>query len=97
MRICNLARPKRYSSDTILASCPTNKTRSMSNATPIRTALVTGSTDSNAIGFTAAFLLASQHDFHVIVSGRRSEAATEAAAKLNEMLGVKGTEKKVRG
>ncbi|SJX60014.1 related to NADP(+)-dependent dehydrogenase [Sporisorium reilianum f. sp. reilianum] len=51
-----------------------------------RTALITGSTDPQAIGFTAAFLLASQHDFSIILSGRRDESVQQAVKALRAKL-----------
>lgn len=53
----------------------------------MRTALVTGSTDAQAIGFTAAFLLASKHGFRVILSGRRKDAVDTAVKELRAKLG----------
>lgn len=49
-------------------------------------ALITGSTDPQAIGFTAAYLLASEHDFAVILSGRRVESVQEAVGLLRSKL-----------
>ncbi|TKY90020.1 hypothetical protein EX895_000018 [Sporisorium graminicola] len=51
-----------------------------------RTVLITGSTDPLAIGFMAAFLLASQHKFSVILSGRREESVQEGIKALREKL-----------
>lgn len=62
------------------------KMQSASLNTAMRTVLITGSTDPQAIGFTAARLLALQHNFIVIVSGRRGQAVDEAVKKLSSEL-----------
>lgn len=56
------------------------------NLKTVRTALITGSTDPQAIGFTAARLLALEHGFFVILSGRRREAVDDAVKQLKEDL-----------
>ncbi|PWN87996.1 NAD(P)-binding protein [Acaromyces ingoldii] len=60
-----------------------------------RTALITGSTDPKAIGFTAAFLLASQKGFNVILAGRRADAAKAAADELTKKLADAASKSKV--
>lgn len=54
---------------------------------PAKTALITGSTDTRGIGFAAALLLASRHEFDVILSGRRSESVEVACTELRDRLG----------
>ncbi|CDR88296.1 related to NADP(+)-dependent dehydrogenase [Sporisorium scitamineum] len=51
-----------------------------------RTVLITGSTDPQAIGFTAAFLLASQYNSSIILSGRRDDSVQEAVKALRAKL-----------
>lgn len=54
---------------------------------PTRTALITGSTDPSAIGFTAGLLLAKTGEFaKILLSGRKQEAAEAAAAALRSKL-----------
>lgn len=56
-----------------------------------RTALITGSTDINSLGFTAAFILASKHNFNVILTGRNEEAASSAAKEMTQRLSKNGS------
>ncbi|PWN41329.1 NAD(P)-binding protein [Ceraceosorus guamensis] len=53
---------------------------------PIKTALITGSTDPKALGFTAALVLAKSHNFNVILSGRKKPAVEEAVQLLRTKL-----------
>lgn len=62
-----------------------------------RTALITGSSDPHAIGFTAARLLAQQHSFNVILSGRRAQAVQVAVVKLKEELASSSSTTRVYG
>lgn len=55
-----------------------------------KSALITGSTDPRGIGFTAAFLLASQHGFNVILSGRRQDTLDAAVVTLGDKLATTG-------
>jgi hypothetical protein len=66
------------------------------NMVAIKTVLITGSTDVNALGFTAAFLLASQHDYNVILTGRREDAAASACSTLQSRLEKASSKSKVR-
>lgn len=52
----------------------------------VRNALVTGSTDPDAIGFTAARMLALEHNFCVILSGRRPQPVEDAVKRLKKEL-----------
>lgn len=63
----------------------------------MRIALVTGSSDPQAIGFTAARLLALEHGFNVILSGRRSRAVEYAVDMLTDELAATGSAGKVSG
>ncbi|CEH18260.1 Dehydrogenases with different specificities (related to short-chain alcohol dehydrogenases) [Ceraceosorus bombacis] len=51
-----------------------------------KTALITGSTDPKALGFTAALVLAKAHNFNVILSGRKKPAVDEAVQLLRTKL-----------
>ncbi|KAF7984803.1 hypothetical protein HWV62_11812 [Athelia sp. TMB] len=54
---------------------------------PIRSALVTGSTDPSGLGFTAALLLAKTGAFSkILLSGRRKDTAEVAAKELQSKL-----------
>jgi NAD(P)-dependent dehydrogenase (short-subunit alcohol dehydrogenase family) len=68
----------------------------MSPSTSRKTALITGSTDINALGFTAAYLLALKHDFNVILTGRREDATVAACSELEARLKKSGSKAKVR-
>lgn len=63
----------------------------------VRTVLITGSTDPQAIGFTAARLLALEHNFRVILSGRRPQAVEEAVKTLQDELTSTGSTAQVLG
>ncbi|GAC98244.1 NADP-dependent L-serine/L-allo-threonine dehydrogenase ydfG [Pseudozyma hubeiensis SY62] len=65
--------------------------------TAVRTALITGSTDPQAIGFTAARLLALEHNFNIVLSGRRGEAVDQAVKKLSSDLDSASSSAKVFG
>jgi len=71
--------------------------QSASLNTAMRTVLITGSTDPQAIGFAAARLLALRHNFNVIVSGRRGQAVDEAVKKLSSELEPASSSGKVLG
>lgn len=52
----------------------------------MKTALITGSSDPHGIGFTAAHLLAAQHGFNVVLSGRKKTSVEAAVAALSGRL-----------
>ncbi|KIS67608.1 uncharacterized protein UMAG_11113 [Mycosarcoma maydis] len=62
-----------------------------------RTVLVTGSTDPEALGFTAARLLALDHNFSVILSGRRSQAVDGAVKLLTEQVQARSCSARIHG